>query len=66
MADRGSTACGNSIVGEDRKMAEDQIRKRIVGFDCAEELHEAVLLDESGEQQTSMSVVNQVEAVENA
>lgn len=47
-------------------MSKGDVGSRIVGFDCAEELHEAVLLDEWGEQQRSMSVVNQVSAVEDA
>ena len=39
---------------------------RVVGFDCAEEAHEAVLLDASGEEQRRLGVVNRRETVEEA
>lgn len=39
---------------------------RVVGFDCAEETHDAVLLDASGDEQLKLSVVNRREMIEEA
>jgi len=47
-------------------MSRRETEVRVVGFDCAEEAHEAVLLDASGEEQLKLSVVNRREMVEEA
>jgi len=64
MAHRGSTARGMAIVrGEDQQV---KGRVRVVGFDCAEDEHVAVLLDEGGAFEERVKVVNRRDQVQDA
>jgi len=47
-------------------MKEAGYETRVVGFDCAEEVHEAVLLGEHGEEELRLQVDNEREKVEEA
>jgi transposase len=64
MAHRGSTARGMAIVrGEGHQV---KGRVRVVGFDCAEDEHVAVLLDEDGSFEERVKVSNRRDQVEDA
>jgi len=63
MAHRGSTTRGMVILQQGgAKVKEVEIR--IVGFDCAEDEHVAVLLDEHGDFESRLSMVNRRDHVE--
>jgi endonuclease YncB( thermonuclease family) len=65
MADRGSTTRGMAILrdgGAQVKLSE----VRIVGVDCAEEEHSAVLLDEDGVLDRRMTVTNRRDEIQEA
>ncbi len=65
MANRGSTTRGMVILLEGgAQMKEPEVR--IVGFDCAEEEHYAVLLDEDGAFESRLKVVNRRAEIEEA
>ena len=65
MADRGSTTRGMVILLQGgAEVKEPEIR--IVGFDCAEDEHVAVLLDEHGAFESRSGVVNRRDHVEAA
>jgi transposase len=61
MADRGSTTRGLAIVREEGLQVKGSIR--VVGFDCAEDEHRAVLLDGNGEIEKRVGVANEREQV---
>ena len=65
MADRGSTKRGMAILREEGAQVKGS-QFRVVGFDCAEEEHFAVLLDQDGEFESRMKVVNRRDQVEGA
>lgn len=65
MANRGSTTRGMDILRQGgAEVKEREIR--IVGFDCGEDEHVAVLLDEHGAFERQQSVVNRRDHVEEA
>ena len=65
MADRGSTTRSMAIVRERGAQVKER-QKRIVGFDCAEEEHVAMLLKGDGEFERRTKVINRRDAVEAA
>jgi len=65
MAHRGSTTRGMAILREGGAEVKGP-EARIVGFDCAEEDHYAVLLDEDGGIEKRVKVVNRRDRVEEA
>ena len=58
MADRGKTARGNFIVGEELQMA-----YWTVGADCGEQRHRLVMLDETAQRRQSVWVDNRVDEI---
>ena len=65
MADRGSTTRGMAILREGGAEVKGS-EVRVVGFDCAEEEHYAVSLDEDGGFERRVKVVNRRDRVEEA
>jgi len=63
MAHRGSTTRGFSIVREEVRKVNGS-RVRVVGFDCAEEEHVGVLLDEDGEFERRVAVENRHDRIQ--
>jgi transposase len=64
MAHRGSTTRGMDIVGEGERRVKGDFR--IVGFDCGEDEHRAVLLGAGGEAEKTIKVVNEREQIQQA
>jgi transposase len=62
MAHRGSTTRGMDIVGEGERKVKWDVR--IVGFDCGEDVHKAVLLGTEGEVERAIEVVNRREEIQ--
>jgi hypothetical protein len=62
MADRGSTTRGMAIVPRGGHEVSKSLR--IVGFDCGEDDHRAVLLDLAGEIEKTYAVANERRRIE--